>query len=95
MRDAVIQLRLLLEEEINVILLECERQRKVLDGERDLRRIVIEPQQIDFADDRLDAALQLTDTFLLTREVLNDVRDDFLTEAKFLKEIDFTKSRRD
>lgn len=95
MSDAVIQLRLLLEEEVHVILLERERQSKVLDGERHLGRIVVEPQQIDFADDGLDATLQLTNTLLITREVLNNVRHDVLTEAKFLKEIDFTKSRGD
>ena len=91
MRDALIHRCLLLEEEVHVILLERERQRKVLDCERHLRGVVVEPQQIDLADNRLDAAFELTDTLLLTREVFNDVRDDFLTEAKFLKEIDFTK----
>lgn len=95
MRDAVIQRRLLLEEEVHMLLLESERQRKVLDRERHLCRIIVEPQQIDLTDDRLDAALELADTLLLAREILDNVCNDFLTEAKFLIEIDFTKRRGD
>ena len=43
MRNARVCFRLLLEEEFYVLLLERKRERKVLDCERDLLGIVVEP----------------------------------------------------
>ena len=93
MRNTLIHHLLTLQEQLHVITLEGERQRKVLDGKRYLGRIVVEAEQIEFADDRLDAALQLTNALLIARVVLDDVRDDFLTDANLLEEIDLTQGR--
>ena len=91
MRNARIHRRLLLHEECHVLLLDREGQREALDRKRHLRRIIVEPQEIDLADHGLDAALQLTHTPLLARKVLDDVRDNLLADANLLKQIDLTQ----
>lgn len=73
MGNARIELLLLLEKQLGMALLECKRQLEAFDGERYLLRIVVEPQQIELADNRLDTPLELTYTLLSTRIVLNDV----------------------
>ena len=94
MRNTLIHHLLALQEELHMITLEGEGQRKVLDSKWHLGGIVVEPQKIEFADDRLNAALQLTDTLLIARVVLNDVCDDILTDANLLEEIDLTQGPR-
>lgn len=85
MGDAGVLIRLFLQEEINVLLLECEGQRKALDRKRNLDRIIIEAKQIDLADDGLDRPLEFAHALLLTRKVLYDMRDDLLVDANLLE----------
>ena len=74
-----------------MVALECERQVELLDSERHLRRVIVEPQQVELADNRLDAALEFAHTALVTRKVLDDVCNDILAEANLLEEIDLTQ----
>ena len=55
MSNAGVSLRLLLKENLNVFLGYCERQLEVLDGEWNCLLIIVEPQQIDFTNNGLDA----------------------------------------
>lgn len=91
MCDAGIDHRLLLEEEIYMVLLQREGEAEALDRERDLLGIIVEPQQVELADDGLDAALQLAHATLVAGEVLNDMGDNLLAEANLLEEVDFTE----
>lgn len=70
-----------------------EWQAKSLDRKRHLGRIIVEPQQIELADDRLNAALQFSDPLFLSRVMLNDVRNNFLADANLLEEVDLTQCR--
>ena len=71
MLDAFIHIGLALQEEFHVALLQDERQTESLNCKRNLLGIVVESQQVELADDGLDASLEFTDTRLATRVILN------------------------
>ena len=73
MCDTRIHLILLLEKEVNMALLENERQREALNRKRHLFGIVVEAEQVEFARNRLDTTLHFTDTRLAARKVLHNV----------------------
>ena len=73
--------------------LHSERQAESLDRKRYLCRIIVEPQQIELADNRLNAALQLAYALFLSRVMLNDMRNNFLADANLLEEVDLTQCR--
>lgn len=91
MCDTRVHLLLLLQKEVNVALLENERQREALNRKRHLFRIVVEAEQIEFARNRLDTTLHFTDTRLATRKVLHDVLENILANIDLLKETRLTE----
>ena len=70
-----------------------EWQTKSLNRKGHLLGIIVESQQVELANYRLNAALQLTHPLLVPRITLNDMRNNFLADANLLKEIDLTQCR--
>jgi hypothetical protein len=85
---------LLLEELINMLLLEDERQAEVLDVEGEFR-VVEQTEHVQLLRNLLHTTLQLADTRLLLRMRLKDMSDDLLADAHTLQQIDLLQCLRE
>jgi len=87
MADTIIHRGLLLQQQLHMLLLQSEGERKPLNCKRNLLWIVVETEQIQSADECLHTPLELTNALLLSCIVLNNLSNDLTTDAQLLEEM--------
>lgn len=93
MRNALIDMVLLLEKEFDVLLLQRKGQRKVRNRKRNLLGIIVETKQIQLGSNRLDTALEFAYTLLFTRIRFDDMLDNFLANRNLLVKTDILERK--
>ena len=93
MCDRCIQRLLLLKEEVNVVLLNNKRQMEVGNMKRQILGVE-HAKHVDLLGNLLDAALQLADSLLLLRILLQNVLQNLATDTNLLIQMNILECRR-